>query len=171
MVSREASPALLRAAYARCERIAREHYENFPVASWLLPRAMRPHVAALYAFARRADDFADEDGLEREERVRALDDWGARLDACAAPGAMAAGTKDADLIFTALGASIRELDLPLSLFHDLLSAFRQDVTVNVTRANGETFTIVARCRIDTYNELEYFRSGGILQYVLRNLAA
>ena len=48
---------------------------------------------------------------------------------------------------------------------------RQDVTVNVTRANGETFTIVARCRIDTYNELEYFRSGGILQYVLRNLAA
>ena len=48
---------------------------------------------------------------------------------------------------------------------------RQDVTVKVTRANGETFDIVARCRIDTYNELEYYRSGGILQYVLRNLAA
>ena len=48
---------------------------------------------------------------------------------------------------------------------------RQDVTVKVTRANGESFDIVARCRIDTYNELEYFRSGGILQYVLRNLAA
>jgi aconitate hydratase len=48
---------------------------------------------------------------------------------------------------------------------------RQDVQVQVTRANGETLTIVARCRIDTYNELEYFRSGGILQYVLRNLAA
>ena len=48
---------------------------------------------------------------------------------------------------------------------------RQDVTVEVTRASGETFTITARCRIDTYNELEYFRSGGILQYVLRNLAA
>jgi aconitate hydratase len=48
---------------------------------------------------------------------------------------------------------------------------RQDVTVNVTRANGETLAIVARCRIDTYNELEYFRSGGILQFVLRNLAA
>ncbi|WP_037498181.1 aconitate hydratase AcnA [Sphingomonas jaspsi] len=48
---------------------------------------------------------------------------------------------------------------------------RQDVTVKVTRADGETFDIVARCRIDTYNELEYFRSGGILQYVLRNLAA
>ncbi|MEO8618635.1 MAG: aconitate hydratase AcnA [Sphingomicrobium sp.] len=48
---------------------------------------------------------------------------------------------------------------------------RQDVTVMVTRANGETLNIVARCRIDTFNELEYYRSGGILQYVLRNLAA
>ena len=48
---------------------------------------------------------------------------------------------------------------------------RQDVTVKVTRANGETIDIVARCRIDTNNELEYYRSGGILQYVLRNLAA
>jgi aconitate hydratase len=48
---------------------------------------------------------------------------------------------------------------------------RQDVTVKVTRANGETLDIVARCRIDTYNELEYYRSGGILHYVLRNLAA
>jgi aconitate hydratase len=48
---------------------------------------------------------------------------------------------------------------------------RQDVTVGVIRANGDTFSIVARCRIDTYNELEYYRSGGILQFVLRNLAA
>jgi aconitate hydratase len=48
---------------------------------------------------------------------------------------------------------------------------RQDVTVKVTRSTGETFDIIARCRIDTYNELEYFRSGGILQFVLRNLAA
>jgi len=48
---------------------------------------------------------------------------------------------------------------------------RQDVIVKVTRANGETLDIAARCRIDTFNELEYYRSGGILQYVLRNLAA
>ena len=47
-------------AYAACERLAREHYENFPVASRLLPAPMRPHVAAVYAFARVADDFADE---------------------------------------------------------------------------------------------------------------
>ena len=48
---------------------------------------------------------------------------------------------------------------------------RQDVTVHVTRADGSTLDLVARCRIDTYNELEYYRSGGILHYVLRNLAA
>jgi aconitate hydratase len=48
---------------------------------------------------------------------------------------------------------------------------RQDVEVMVSRADGSATTISARCRIDTYNELEYFRSGGILQYVLRRLAA
>lgn len=48
---------------------------------------------------------------------------------------------------------------------------RQDIVVHVRRADGETFELVTRCRIDTYNELEYFRAGGILQYVLRNLAA
>jgi aconitate hydratase len=48
---------------------------------------------------------------------------------------------------------------------------RQDVTVKVTRASGESFDITARCRIDTYNELEYYRSGGILHFVLRNLAS
>ena len=52
-------------AYATCQRLAREHYENFPVASWLMPRAARLHIAAIYAFARIADDFADcTDGLE-----------------------------------------------------------------------------------------------------------
>ena len=48
---------------------------------------------------------------------------------------------------------------------------RQDVTVEVTRADGSAFHFIARCRIDTYNELEYFRSGGILHYVLRRLAS
>ena len=48
---------------------------------------------------------------------------------------------------------------------------RQDITVHVTRADGTTLDLVARCRIDTFNELEYYRAGGILHYVLRNLAA
>ena len=54
----------LQASYAACEHLARSHYENFPVASRLLPRRLRPHVAAVYAFARTADDIADEPGLE-----------------------------------------------------------------------------------------------------------
>ena len=79
--SRESGPdaATLASAYAACARLAREHYENFPVASLLLPRAMRPHVAAVYAFARTADDFADEGTRTVEERLRLLDWWGSML--------------------------------------------------------------------------------------------
>jgi phytoene/squalene synthetase len=72
--------ATLDAAYARCQRMAREHYENFPVASYLLPAPMRPHIAAIYAFARTADDFADEPGLADADRLRRLDDWHERLE-------------------------------------------------------------------------------------------
>ena len=72
----------LRVAYAECERLARAHYENFPVASRLVPARMRPHVAALYAFARTADDFADEGQRPDAERLRLLDDWQNRLHAC-----------------------------------------------------------------------------------------
>jgi hydroxysqualene synthase len=114
------------AAYAYCLQLAREHYENFPVASRLLPSAMRPHVAAVYAFARKADDFADEPGLQPDERLARLDDWHARLTRAVTTGP--AGRSGDDLIFAAVGESIRTLDLPVSLFEDLLSAFRQDVT-------------------------------------------
>ena len=76
--------ARLLAAYAECERLARVHYENFPVASWLVPAPIRPHIAALYAFARVADDFADEGRRTGEERLRLLDDWQNRLHACVA---------------------------------------------------------------------------------------
>lgn len=116
-------PALA-AAYAECERLARSHYENFPVASRLLPAAMRPHVAALYAFARTADDFADEGRRPRSERLKLLDDWQNRLHACLTECAAD------DRVFLALGATIRACHLPLSLFDDLLSAFRQDITTH-----------------------------------------
>jgi len=68
-------PPDLADAYAYCERIAGQHYENFPVASILLPKTWRPHVAAVYAFARAADDFADEEQRTPEERYRLLEDW------------------------------------------------------------------------------------------------
>ena len=113
---------------------SRGHYENFPVGSLLLPRRMRRHVAALYAFARTADDFADEGVAPADQRLRLLDGWQNRLRQAAGsahPGDPPAAGEPADTveIFVALGASIRECGLPVSLFEDLLSAFRQDVTV------------------------------------------
>jgi hydroxysqualene synthase len=117
------------AAYAACERLARAHYENFPVASRLLPASMRPHVAAVYAFARTADDFADEGRRPAEERLRLLDQWENRLHACVEMAEY--GPADpADQIFLAVGATIRARNLPVRLFEDLLSAFRQDITTH-----------------------------------------
>src|SRR5436189_1487534 len=85
-------------AYAACEAVARSHYENFPVASRLLPRAMRPHVAAVYAFARVADDFADEGSESPVDRQRRLAAWRTRLHRAAENGgATEAATRD-DLI-------------------------------------------------------------------------
>jgi squalene synthase HpnC len=114
-------------AYAVCQRLARTHYENFPVASHLLPRPMRPHIAAIYAFARTADDFADEGARSADERLARLDDWLSRLKSCDASRGRG-DTSDADAIFVALANTIRERQLPVGLFEDLLSAFRQDVT-------------------------------------------
>ena len=113
-------------AYAACLRLARRHYENFPVASRLVPGAMRPHIAAIYAFARTADDFADEGARSDSERLALLDDWRARLHTAAA-GKPAAGDSDAGAIFVALADTIDRCRLDVQLFDDLLSAFRQDV--------------------------------------------
>ena len=115
-------------AYARCLSIARGHYENFPVASRLLPAQSRPHIAAIYAFARIADDFADEGVRTPEARMTLLTDWRARLHATAG-GSFVADDSDAGAIFVALGDTIRRHRLEVSLFDDLLSAFMQDVTV------------------------------------------
>jgi squalene synthase HpnC len=132
-------------AYAYCRQVARRHYENFPVASWLLPRAMRPHVAAVYAFARSADDLADEGRVDPDARERALDDYLARLRATVSPGASPpAASCQYDRVFTALGATIRDYDLPVALFEDLLSAFRQDVRVVRYRTWDELFDYCRR---------------------------
>jgi hydroxysqualene synthase len=112
------------AAYAHCERIARDHYENFPVASRLLPKAMRPHIAAVYAFARAADDFADEGTIEPAERYRRLDAWKARLHA---PSPDPASTDADDRVFAAVAQTRQQCGLEMAPFDDLLSAFRQDV--------------------------------------------
>ena len=97
------------------------HYENFPVASLLLPAALRAPVQAIYRFARHADDLADEGDVEPAERLRALHALDADLDAIAA---------SADSPWPDLAAAVRTHQLPLAPLRDLLSAFRQDVTVH-----------------------------------------
>ncbi|MFQ5487744.1 MAG: squalene synthase HpnC [Gammaproteobacteria bacterium] len=112
----------LQAAYRHCLELARSHYENFPVASRLLPARLRRPIAVIYAFARRADDFADEGQLEVAQRLELLDQWQAMLDA------VQQGARPDEPVFIALADVVQHHRLPWTLFSDLLSAFRQDVT-------------------------------------------
>jgi squalene synthase HpnC len=118
-------PCSVDEAFAYCERMARDHYENFPVGSLLIPRDKRKYVYSIYAFARTADDFADEGygeaGLDEAGRLAALDDWERRLEASYRGEAN-------HPVFIALAETAKELRLPIRLFRDLLSAFKQDVT-------------------------------------------
>jgi squalene synthase HpnC len=110
-----ATAANLAEAYAWCGRLAKSHYENFTIASWLMPRAMRPHMHAIYAYARIADDFADED-----KSLAKLDEWERELDA-----AYAGSPRHP--VFVALADTARRFDIPREPFADLLRAFRSDV--------------------------------------------
>ena len=98
-----------------------EHYENFPVASLLLPAALRRPVSVIYRFARSADDFADEGDLTPEARLALLDGYRAEL------GRIESGRAPAASLFRELGEVIAAHRLPLGPFHDLLDAFSQDV--------------------------------------------
>lgn len=98
-----------------------EHYENFPVASVLLPKRLVPAVEAIYAFARSADDIADEGDALPHERLAALQTY---EDALASIGR---GEKQHIALFDRLAAVIIQYQLPLQPFNDLLSAFKQDV--------------------------------------------
>jgi phytoene synthase len=102
--------------------MAVDHYENFPVASVLLPARLREPVAAIYGFARSADDFADEGELAAAERLARLDAYRRELDA------IEAGQPTPHPVFLRLRPVIAEFGLPLGLFRDLLDAFAQDVS-------------------------------------------
>jgi squalene synthase HpnC len=109
-----------------------DHYENFPVASFLLPPALRASVTDLYRFARSADDIADEGDASDAERLAGLARYQAMLDRIEASAGSARSPSfdpDLDPIFTPLAATIGRHDLPLAPFRRLLSAFAQDVTV------------------------------------------
>jgi squalene synthase HpnC len=105
-------------ASAYCRRLAQSHYENFTVASWLLPRTLRPHFHHIYAYCRWADDLADE-ARTSDESLLLLDWWERELNAC-----YAGNTQHP--VFVALAATVREFTLPKEPFADLLKAFRQD---------------------------------------------
>lgn len=111
----ESDSAALAAAYQLCGRLARSHYENFTVASWLMPRAMRKHLHAIYAYARMADDFADE-----ERSLARLDEWERELD-------FAYAGAPRHPVFVALADTARRFDIPREPFADLLRAFRSDL--------------------------------------------
>lgn len=113
---------ILQNAYTECLHMAQSHYENFPVASRLLPKHLRQPIAVIYAFARRADDFADEGNLSNGERMAALTDFSNKLDL------IEQGKGVEDTTFIALADVIKQHQLPISLFHDLLTAFKMDVT-------------------------------------------
>ena len=102
--------------------MAVDHYENFPVASRLLPARLRPAVVAIYRFARAADDLADEGDAAPPARLAALAAFDDALEA------IAGGDTPAAPPFPALADAIRRHALPVAPFHDLVSAFRQDVT-------------------------------------------
>jgi squalene synthase HpnC len=102
-------------------QMAVNHYENFPVASVLLPRRLVPAVEAIYAFARSADDLADEGDAPPAERLAALEAYERALDA------IERGEPPQDPMFARLAAVVAQYHLPLQPMRDLLSAFRQDV--------------------------------------------
>ena len=97
------------------------HYENFPVASILMPAYLKPAVIAIYAFARTADDIADEGDATPEQRFADLAHYDQELNKIRT-------NADSEIeLFQSLGAIIRKHQLPIPPFHDLISAFKQDV--------------------------------------------
>src|SRR6266498_2803922 len=101
-----------------CRDLARQHYENFTVVSFLLPRKLRQHFANVYSYCRVADDLADELG-DPQRSLERLEEWEEHLNRCYAGDC-------SHPVFVALQSTIRQFDIPKQPFADLLKAFRQD---------------------------------------------
>lgn len=115
----EHAPSLAE-SQAYCERLARTHYENFSVATWLLPSRLKQHFFNVYAYCRISDDLGDEVG-DPEQSLALLDQWEAELNQCYQGNPR-------HPVFVALRETVRSLDIPRKPFADLLVAFRQDQT-------------------------------------------
>ncbi len=121
----------LKQSYQQCQQLARQHYENFPVASIILPRKIRKAVAVVYVFARRADDLADEGNATEGQRLEQLTSLAEQL------SQTFNGNIPEDFLFIALNDVIQRYAIPESLFLDLISAFKQDVTTRRYQHFGE----------------------------------
>lgn len=123
----------IQAAFLHCERLAKSHYENFPI-GWFIPRTIRRYVYAIYAFARTADDisdeFADPASGDGEERLQRLDELEGKL-------SRAVAGKAEEPLFIALAETLEKTGVPAKLLKDLLTAFRLDVTKKRYRNFGE----------------------------------
>lgn len=117
-------------AFAYCERITRKHYENFPVASLLIPYEKRPYIQCIYSFARIADDFADENTFPPEQRLNLLNDWENKLKLCYQG-------KAEHPVFIALTETVTKLNIPIELLQNLITAFKIDVIKNRYRNFNE----------------------------------
>lgn len=117
----EPKPLSLRKSRRYCRRLARTHYENFTVATWLLPRQLRQHVANVYAYCRWADDLGDEPG-EPHARLALLKWWEQELRGCYAG-------RVRHPVFVALRQTIDQFQIPIHPLLDLLVAFRQDQSI------------------------------------------
>lgn len=116
----ENAPSLAE-AQRYCVRLATSHYENFPVVTWFLPKALHQHFYNLYAYCRISDDLGDEVGDKRLS-LQLLDHWEAELAHCYSG-------EPRHPVFVALRETVREFDIPQREFSDLLQAFRQDQIV------------------------------------------
>ena len=110
----------LQEAQAWCRQLATSHYENFHVATWFLPKKVRPHFESIYAYSRVADDLGDE-VPDKLVAMRLLNAWGSMLDEC-----YDTPERSMHPVFVALHETIRECGVPRELFADLLHAFRMD---------------------------------------------
>lgn len=114
-------PPPLEEARQYCRWLAASHYENFPVATRLLPPRLRPHFHALYAYCRWADDLGDE-LADSASALRLLDCWERELEACYAG-------RPRHPVMVALRETIMACDIPAQPFHDLIAAFRRDQSI------------------------------------------
>ncbi len=121
----------LKLAYRQCRQIASQHYENFPVASFILPSKIRTAVTVIYVFARRADDLADEGNASNAERLEQLTQMETDLQQTID------GKPVDDYLYLALADVIKQFQIPTNLFFDLISAFKQDVVKKRYQTFGE----------------------------------